>query len=958
MGMEHQLLSNPLIGMLLLLAESDDPTLRSSIAIPDTLVVEDDGRIELLYVHDVANGIHLAYEQQWTDDKIVKFFGSSMDDRRTSSLDIRATFTTLTPQLSVEYFTFERLREFLNSIRPPGLLQRYLPTSKHHTMTQIIWTPFVMVAEKRSSMYPISETSIPISDRTDTSKNCETSKELPVSVATQAVLDTLCRKIYLLAHKHLNITITKLSLYLAENRSNPAHTLLFTSLVSAYASVKKKLQKKESYAAYAEEICESLGEVKKREVSYEMKPRDEEDDDIQPGVGYTAPAPSPCESDDENQHFGVEVVPFASKNTSAELMVFVPVNVDLRPDSYLVMPATVPDTLQTQSFSPKYTAAQKRQLTGLATSIRDSFKTEPSKSNNKHKIISYAAAEQILERDVPRNGVHALRRKYLHAAQAAVLQGKTKPVEIDIDDVEKIPQPARVHIVNDTTVVGAATPAKLATRPASAPPSKLLSVLQEIDAADSANAPVATSYEEIALERPSASDMETTARRLVSQKNRSAREKQRLATPSLNAPLPAPIKPVALNDSRAKKISVSDQNRSTLQQEGGAALLGSLKEKELQWDNCNVSEGMLMHMPRTFTQRYAEGRCWLYDLNEVRPVLSESRETRSHRKLSPRPHQADVPTSVSYASLAKAELHRKHVNSDPSTPTPSPGFRSRKYDRVTLCRQPLHDAHDYHQSISEVLRSKYLKRQQTGQKDLLRPLNERSGTTSLLDILFTENACHSSKQPRAEDVPIDVREVRRLSEEKKALEEKALKLEDIKTKRQRMQLMREGAKVRAQYNAMESKYRNETAMEFAEDTLYKAYSKSLESRLMTSKGGGSGSYENAFSFIIPVELRDYFQHVHSLLVGLGFSHSCTQDDEPPTAQNSTYTLSNDKVLLTNIMASLTRYKSHVQYIFDDQDVAVMHRLKQLIDPPRNQQAVPLFNAVGTLNEEFNFPIRV
>uniref|UniRef100_A0A7S1J2R6 Uncharacterized protein n=1 Tax=Eutreptiella gymnastica TaxID=73025 RepID=A0A7S1J2R6_9EUGL len=73
-------------------------------------------------------------------------------------------------QVNLQYMDATKLRKFLNDPKPDGVLQKFVrPQGGQGTMIQAIWTPYVMVVERRQNVYDIADDRIPVQFRTVTS---------------------------------------------------------------------------------------------------------------------------------------------------------------------------------------------------------------------------------------------------------------------------------------------------------------------------------------------------------------------------------------------------------------------------------------------------------------------------------------------------------------------------------------------------------------------------------------------------------------------------------------------------------------------------------------------------------------------------------------------------------------------------------------------------------------------
>eukprot|EP00667_Euglena_gracilis_P007336 EG_transcript_7405 len=88
-------------------------------------------------------------------------------------------------QVSVEHFDAAGLRHFLAGPKRNGVLQRYIPPPQgHHTVVQAVWTPYVVVVERRQNQHLVWDTERPLLQRTVTSAAAGTlTREVPIAAA-------------------------------------------------------------------------------------------------------------------------------------------------------------------------------------------------------------------------------------------------------------------------------------------------------------------------------------------------------------------------------------------------------------------------------------------------------------------------------------------------------------------------------------------------------------------------------------------------------------------------------------------------------------------------------------------------------------------------------------------------------------------------------------------------------
>eukprot|EP01064_Diplonema_japonicum_P006389 TRINITY_DN14240_c0_g1_i1.p1 TRINITY_DN14240_c0_g1~~TRINITY_DN14240_c0_g1_i1.p1 ORF type:complete len:843 (+),score=233.46 TRINITY_DN14240_c0_g1_i1:74-2602(+) len=815
------------------------------VVIPDTLVVEEDNSIRRLYKYDKGGGVQ-CYESTWSEAAVLKYYQPMTVDANTV-FDIVAVFITGVPKLSVHYLSSMELEAFLATVKPPGLLQKFTPRTTNHQLTQIIWTPFMMVSERRINTNPLLQMSVPLEDRVVTDKQHPATKEVPLHTATQKQLENVCRLICNAAMKKASLVLTRVNLYFLTCKPI---VFMFCSSVSAY-EVSKPAKSPKPKAP----VVSSMLQIDAPD------DHDRQQRDVLASC-CTTPAPSLAGSDEDDM-FDIQVAEFQA--VGGGLMVYTTRADAKRPDSYLIVPACCASG--DAVAKPSFTESQKAQVNtvnrGIASATRRPPKNEPTAS----KISRYAATEKVLGREVPRNGVHALRRKYNAAAQTALLQGENVPLEVPVATVDVIPKLNRRHIVKDRSVVGSATPATLHTRPASAPASKLLSTLQAIDKSENTGARVPACIEEIENGGPTLEEMNSAAKRVAVRKKQAAKEKERYAIPSLEVPS-TPARAMSAGRGQRDNMSLKKKLARDIEIDSVLAV------REQNWDPSTQAD--MTHLPKKH------------------PVV--------HRGWRPAGRAASTTPSF-LSSLPSSE-----VTSPTGSLSPVRTTRNAK----PIPRYPLLNSNDYHQSVSEMMRKK------------------GRGKGNVMEALFGKGE-EVQEAAVEEFVP---EEVKQLGAEKAALEERAVKLEAIRQKRQKMHQERECAKLRTQYSTLESKYFNETAIEYMEDILYGIYSQALERRTVPSK---------LHTFTLPPDLP-FLVTLAPLLSCLGFT-SIPGDDLQ-------YSLPADKVLVSNVMGSLAEYKVSIQKIFRQKNMELMKRLKNLITPENQEDAIPLYTAAKVILREF------
>ncbi|KAJ9472765.1 hypothetical protein DIPPA_12518 [Diplonema papillatum] len=1085
--MPHDLTENPLSGMLELLTAADDAHLRQ-IAVPDTLVVGSNGEIRQLYVYDPETGLVAASKgETWTAQDVADYFVHGV----AAVCDVVAVFVAAAPQVSVDYMTADDLAAFMTKKRPPGLLQRYIAASSRHQMTQVIWTPFLTVIEKRLCIKPLTDPHATVTERTATAKAAGMSREVPVSQAVLADIERLCRRFSAMLLRKLNLCLTRLNVYMLRVRPP---VLLFCTALSAHAASPSSVRKGGRSPRSRLGIERPLGRGSpQREVE---AARSE----------VTTPAPSLAGSEDaEDDAFRLEILPFAvqpppasgaTEVIHAELLGYATGAEAKRPDAYLIVPPNVVRQPAADGGAPTQSAHQ--QLEALKRGLRaacsaparqapPSEGTEPEPSDHRRDPPAQRPRGKSHSECVALHAAHKpqaepaasgeIRKKYLPSAHASVLRGETLPVKVPAADVHLIPKPARKHIIKDKTVVGAAMPAAFATCPIRGPASAVLAVLQDIRGG--AGTPE-TLYSQSPGD-PSLEDMRTAARRLQARKRKEAAWKTAMAVPFLNsAPLGAPAAgrlPAAkgahsTGSTTADTVPVPAPHGAP--QQSAEPRPSAYNVREANWDPSTVLASSTLYTASNQV-KHQSTTSWLNTIDrdsaQYTSYTQPARRPTSTRGELPKPAHDSLQrrsTSPPYAGEPSSEPS-PFSNRDQPSPTES----SRRYHRPwttgskslrgrqrgstgaasddllsaepgaapsdyfakrlrVLPRRPLSGIGECHQSISEFMR---LKANQKRGKEWARPRDDDADQSGLdddkkgqsdgdelscadkgqqsrkgvlmmtqgklvvdptwlrdadgrlpkpkltaADELFLREQDDEEEALRAEAAAQqrrDAVESQRIDEERRVLENRAHRLDEMRTKCLKMQNIRDAARVRAQYASLEAKHHNEAAVDFAEDCLYGAYSQSLSGRPVRKIA--------AFRFPLPASLQPSHEHVHSLLTGLGFYCTAANTNEPsspaspsarhnaldpldsfedtvaqptvlPPADLALYCVSNDKVLISNIMGDLADFKNRVNHIFNMRDTAVAARLKELIDPPHPNQPVSLFHAVRVLFDEFQLTL--
>eukprot|EP01065_Artemidia_motanka_P024187 TRINITY_DN2881_c0_g1_i1.p1 TRINITY_DN2881_c0_g1~~TRINITY_DN2881_c0_g1_i1.p1 ORF type:complete len:1103 (+),score=352.06 TRINITY_DN2881_c0_g1_i1:58-3309(+) len=1044
----------PLAGVLQLLSQTNDEYLRR-LSVPETLVLDSNGEPEWYYRHTGEHGLRRVSARGWSPDEVRRRFSQPPLLRignRVVPTPVTAVFVTAvsvdhgsavtdrvgrgpTPLLSCDYLTPHRLAALFSVKRPQGILQRYQPTGARHSVVQAVWTPFLMVLEKRRCVHQIDDSARTIAERTATAASSQLSEEVPMAPARQTEIEHVCRRIYSAALTQENAMVTRFVAYF----STSPLTFLWTSSVAAMSAASVQHQAR----AASPRLQVSRPPPISPPASPPAVPRREGAASL-----TTTPANTPATpgSPGAEQPFDLEVLPFQkdgrwAQEPAADLVVFLSGEANRRPDGYLVVP---PTGTRPQSGATR-TAEQQQQLFELSATLpldTDAVATTsplgsagPSVASARlgsqgprtaRKIAAIAAGAALLQaagvsspQRGRRDGVHSVRQKYLAAAQASLLQDGGKSVDVGSDDERKIPAHAREHVLKFGTVGGAGRARSVKTRPPNTPTSKLLSVLNVVAGdEDDGTAP------DPAMTRQ---ELEQAAGRVITQRDRARAQKARLAPPHASHPLPpAPAALQLLDPPRAATAppptlgspSPPRSAASTLPADAvleATALAGtragwlrqqtpvvqadrSQRAREVQWNGSYVTEGMLAHMPRSFTKDFAKSRAWLYDLETLRPstgaqaVLLERQRNAIRRQRRQEEQQRAE-------RLAQSKLGRLRDPDLDDVPSQGGGigglFSATRQQRVDpiiasaaepaqraptkLGRKPLNSTGDQHQSLSEAMRTqskrsaRKLMQQASAARAQMKSATVAPHTqhSTLLDALFAPRRDPSERQAQAEQTSRLELERRRQSEQRRDLEERARRLEALRQKRQKLQQLREETKIRSQYSAIEAKYHNQLAVDFVEDILYQAYSRGLEVREVGSRGGsrpGPGAQPQRtedFKFTIPAEMWGSMQELHSMLLGLKFSLVLQSDGSPPartgtcpvSPSDAVYSVSSDKVVLSNMMQELAAYKACVERVFAQRDVAVIQRLKELIDTHRQDVAgdvrgMPLFEAVKVIRSEF------
>eukprot|EP01062_Namystynia_karyoxenos_P007691 TRINITY_DN12703_c0_g1_i2.p1 TRINITY_DN12703_c0_g1~~TRINITY_DN12703_c0_g1_i2.p1 ORF type:complete len:1105 (+),score=418.28 TRINITY_DN12703_c0_g1_i2:87-3401(+) len=949
---------NPLCNIFHLLSRAEDAALRR-VRVPDTLVLGADGEPEWYYRHTPESGLRRSTAKGWSSEEVRRRFAQppmvTIGDRMVPS-PVCAVFVSVVtpasprnpttdrrgrappPLLSTDYLTPQRLAALFNRRRPQGILQRYSDPGPRLTVTQAVWTPFLMVAERRRCVQEIDDTAFTVAERTTTAAGSEFSEEVPLPAARQSDIEQVCRRIYSAALQQENVMVSRICVYFG---SGLGVTFLWASSAAAMSGAPAPTNPPlrgspppQQQAAHSEASTPPL----------RLR-------DGMPSV-TTTPAQSPASPRDREGDFDVQVLPFSSvgrweEEPNADLVVYLTSDEQQRPDGYLVVPPG-PDSAASPPLQqqPPRTAAQQQQLYDLAAGAspvgsRVAPSPEPSVSAitvrgsqgqpAARQIAQLAAGAALLSAagvQSPhlgrRDGVHGVRQKYLAAAQAALLRDGGRSIHVGEDEQKHIPAPARKHVLKYGPVGGAGRPSSVKTRPASAPTSKLLAVLNVVAGEEDEGSPPAPELTQQGLE--------DAAARVRRQRELEQKLKAQLAPPHANGPPVDPPRaataPLPKQHSARDAALGGDWTSSTLEATALGADRGTwlrpqrtvrltdraLRARELQWNSSHVAPAMLLHMPRSFTRNFEKSRAWLYDLESMAPatgpqaVLLERQrlalrrqrrqEEQSRHAVSPEaaprpPLQAVRPPPGTGPPLYPADEGSAGglLSAARQEPTASEAGMSPQRAPRKLARKPLNSSGDQHQSLSEAICSqarrpaRQLMQEAAQQRARMRSAAVAPHTqhSTLLDVLFAPRRDPAAQQQMEEQTSRMEKERRRQSEQRRDLEERAKRLEALRQKRQRLQQMREETKIRSQYSAIEAKYHNQLAVDFVEDILYQAYSRGLEAREINARGGNRNPGDEVFSFRVSREMWGSMQELHAMLVGLRFKRTVPEREDPTPA---------------------------------------------------------------------------
>eukprot|EP00756_Hemistasia_phaeocysticola_P066438 Hpha_TRINITY_DN9235_c0_g1::TRINITY_DN9235_c0_g1_i1::g.28826::m.28826 len=1043
---------DPLVGLLHLLASTDDEHLRR-VGLPDTLALDANGEPKWHFRFTEEGGVRRSSARGWSPEEVKRRFSQAPLIRvgeKVCPAPICAVFITFveggnrepisdpngrgqTTALACDYLTPSRLSNLFAMRRPRGILQRYHPTGARHSVTQAVWTPFLMVVERRRCIHLLDEAQRTTVERTATAATSPHSEEAPLAPARQTEVENACRRIYSSTLRQTNQMISRMCVYFA---TQPLTFLFASSAVTLSGNPVGEL------------LPSPQRPISTRAVQ-RPPPTPDSPPPLRPGVRSTTttPAHTPATPSTPNASpraaFDTRLLNFScegrwEEEPQMDLVVVLSGDEAKRPDGYLVVPRGDGDQ---RDVAPE-SAAQQRQLYEVAERLPAAAPApghSPSMGGASvaarggsspplaaRQIAALAAGQAKLQAagvSSPhrgrKDGVHGVRQKYLNAAQAALLQEGGRSVDVREVDERNIPKPARQHVLKFGPVGGAGRARSVQTRPASAPTSKLLAVLSVV-AGDDHEGP----EPEPEL---SQQELEAAAARVVRGRHRAQQQKAKLAPPHASHPLPSEPWPVqvlppprastapppdagppfrdpayALSAGEVLEASALASSRSgwLKEQQTVSRATRSQRAREAQWNSSAVSEGMLSHMPRSFTKDYASSRAWLYDLENLKTsshaqaVLLERQrnamrrmrrleDQQRHEQLAAvererrqrfdkasagaqnfRPADGGSVAGILSAAKARAQGGDYTSEIDPDSPAHAP---------AKLGRKPLNTTGDQHQSLTEALRSqpkrsaRKLMQEASAQRSQMKcaTIAPHVQHSTILDALFAPRRDPSERQQMAEEASRIEQERRRQSEQRRDYEERARRLEALRQKRQRQQQLREETKIRSQYSAIEAKYHNQLAVDFVEDILYRAYSRGLEAREVGSRGGArpsqGGTVDDGeiFRFTVPQELWGSIQELHSTLMGLRF-RMCDEEGEPMKGPHqcpvspglATYCVSSDKVVLSNVMQELAHHKTCVDRVFAQREVAVIQRLKELIDGTTSGGGMPLFEAVKVIRKEF------
>ena len=1013
--------STDLDEVLQVLTETSDPVLRS-VAVPTTFHVNARGVIDRVYTHTKAEGV-TATELPYPPgaEEVFGMFGVhdvpalSAEDlppeegtgQVLGGLDVVAVFTTTTPQISIDFLSHERLAVFLQSARPPGLLQKYHSFSDHHSMTQAVWTPYLLIVEKRQSAAHVKDLNVPVGRRFATAASKHSSQR-PVSQTSKKLIEEVCRRMS-------TVWSARTRTETHSNGKTTAHMSSVMRIVSYFSCLQPLTLMCVSGTEFQVKNVEKRAKLNISQRFYNKTYFSEAEEGAEvpkPQAHITNPPVSPSQSVPDVYDGAVRAEEYP-KDVTASISVSLPddtkqlQHVDLfmcatpnqaqAPDAYLLLKTggEVVQTVPSQEPCP----AQKQQISNALRSVRDmqqhahavdegvSFDAPNTTHSPEGTIVTLASA------GFTNGNMLRMRKKYGMVAADNILMGDTKPVVVTCGDVEKLPRPSRKHIVHDVTVVGAATPETFRTRPATAPQSKLLSYLQEMDEQE-----MPTSLREIAMTLPPQGALHKAASRLKRRRVVSAKEKLRMAIPSLEMGSRYPL--------RIKRTKPSHTHTASTGRRGET------------WDQCVVlspkgpstaSQTTPARYPPSYGDRNNpptvlplrppcthKAHSHLDDLS-TRDGISTAGTPQIHIK-EPHPHlhTGDVESLREYGAQQRRKLRQLLEVGGAESPITSvaqseeadssyPEDVNRKSIERVVPKAKVYDPDNMHHSVSEMLRARHAAKHKSAERrrrkrvqqldaELLNPQNFFSAKESkapplrssqrydFLVTLFGDEPLEKESENDSQNASVRAAEVG-ICEGRRRLE--AVVTNAALERKKRLEETMERARTRNIVSNIYTKARADVTLLLVEDFLYASYSKSLCMRSKTPKAYArklhspvhdSASPRNNMwdgnvqfcYFVIPEELHSVVFHVHSLLTVLGFAHSETDGED----ENGRYGLPDVAVTIAGVLTELNGLRVLLNKVAESSE-EVSLKLKHLVEPTPLEHAVPLYEAVLSLAEEFH-----
>eukprot|EP01012_Entosiphon_sulcatum_P035208 TRINITY_DN4469_c0_g1_i1.p1 TRINITY_DN4469_c0_g1~~TRINITY_DN4469_c0_g1_i1.p1 ORF type:complete len:1209 (-),score=181.28 TRINITY_DN4469_c0_g1_i1:10-3636(-) len=147
--------------------------------------------------------------------------------RRTNeSLDILALFIAVEdsdgrhpPGVSLDFMDKGKLRRFLDRKKPNGVLQRFIyPEGHRYSVIQAVWTPYVLVIERRQNRHIITATSVSVFHRTITSAAADkgVTAEAPIYASQQRQIEQICSGLADHLLRRDNQRVNRMVLYFCE----------------------------------------------------------------------------------------------------------------------------------------------------------------------------------------------------------------------------------------------------------------------------------------------------------------------------------------------------------------------------------------------------------------------------------------------------------------------------------------------------------------------------------------------------------------------------------------------------------------------------------------------------------------------------------------------------------------------------------------------------------------------